>query len=138
MGLIVVLSALIALRHPNILVSILFLSSMSLGASVLYLLLAAPDVAMTEAAIRGQGLTTLFFLFAFRHFEKGQKLLKALKTGCGPAFQLILLFSFSGKAQPGIPSTSAQYVEAAQTQFSTQNILTPILLTWRGFDTFGD
>ena len=69
MGLIVVLSALIALRHPNILVSILFLSSMSLGASVLFLLLAAPDVAMTEAAI-GSGLTTLFFLFAFRHLKK--------------------------------------------------------------------
>jgi uncharacterized MnhB-related membrane protein len=72
MGAIVVLSAITALRHPNILVSILFLSSMSLGASVLYLLLAAPDVAMTEAAI-GSGLTTLFFLFAFRHLRKDRE-----------------------------------------------------------------
>ncbi len=68
-GIIVVLSAIVALRNPNILVSILFLSSMSLGVSVLYLLLAAPDVAMTEAAI-GSGLTTLFFLFAFRQLKK--------------------------------------------------------------------
>ena len=68
-GIIVGLSAVTALRHPNILVSILFLSSMSLGVSVLYLLLAAPDVAMTEAAI-GSGLTTLFFLFAFRQLKK--------------------------------------------------------------------
>lgn len=72
MGAIVVLSAITALRNPNILVSILFLSSMSLGASVLYLLLAAPDVAMTEAAI-GSGLTTLFFLFAFRHLRKDRE-----------------------------------------------------------------
>ena len=68
-GAIVVVSAIIAQRHPNTLVSILFLSCMSLGTSVLYLLLAAPDVAMTEAAI-GSGLTTLFFLFAFRHLRK--------------------------------------------------------------------
>ncbi|MDZ4121978.1 MAG: DUF4040 domain-containing protein [Candidatus Cloacimonadaceae bacterium] len=68
-GIIVIISAVIAQRHPNILVSILFLSCMSLGVSVLYLLLAAPDVAMTEAAI-GSGLTTLFFLYAFRHLRK--------------------------------------------------------------------
>ncbi len=71
-GIIVSLSAVIALRHPNILVSILFLSSMSLGVSVLYLLLTAPDVAMTEAAI-GSGLTTLFFLFAFRQLRKDRE-----------------------------------------------------------------
>jgi uncharacterized MnhB-related membrane protein len=71
-GIIVLVSAVIALRNPNILVSILFLSSMSLGVSVLYLLLAAPDVAMTEAAI-GSGLTTLFFLFAFRQLKKDRE-----------------------------------------------------------------
>lgn len=64
--------------------------------------------------------------------------MKALKLTAVLLVSLILLFSFSGKAQPGIPSTSARYIEAAQTQFSTQNILTPILLTWRGFDTFGE
>ncbi len=68
-GVIVGISAVTALRNQNILVSILFLSSMSLGVSVLYLLLSAPDVAMTEAAI-GSGLTTLFFLFAFRQLKK--------------------------------------------------------------------
>lgn len=68
-GLICVLSAVMALKQANMLVSVLFLASMSLSISVLYLLLAAPDVAMTEAAI-GSGLTTLIFLFAFRQLKK--------------------------------------------------------------------
>ena len=68
-GFICIISAIMTMRHRNILVSILFLSSMSLGVSVLYLLLAAPDVAMTEAAI-GSGLTTLIFLFSFRQLKK--------------------------------------------------------------------
>ena len=37
----------------------------SLFASVVYVVLAAPDVAMTEASI-GSGLTTMIFLYAIR------------------------------------------------------------------------
>lgn len=37
----------------------------SLFASVVYVVLAAPDVAMTEASI-GSGLTTMIFLYAMR------------------------------------------------------------------------
>ena len=68
-GLSCVLSVVMALKQANMLVSVLLLASMILSISVLYLLLAAPDVAMTEAAI-GSGLTTLIFLFAFRQLKK--------------------------------------------------------------------
>jgi uncharacterized MnhB-related membrane protein len=37
----------------------------SLFASVVYVVMAAPDVAMTEASI-GSGLTTMIFLYAIR------------------------------------------------------------------------
>ena len=42
----------------------------SLLASVQFLLLAAPDVAMTEAAI-GSGLTTFLFFFVLNRVRKG-------------------------------------------------------------------
>lgn len=42
--------------------AILAAGAVSLFASILFLLLAAPDVAMTEAAI-GSGLTTFLFFF---------------------------------------------------------------------------
>ncbi len=50
----------IRVRRPAI--AILSAGLISLLASVLFLLLAAPDVAMTEAAI-GSGLTTFLFFF---------------------------------------------------------------------------
>jgi energy-converting hydrogenase B subunit D len=36
-----------------------------------FLLLAAPDVAMAEAAI-GSGLTTFIFIYAVRHADRGE------------------------------------------------------------------
>ena len=53
-------AALVAIRDKNLPVEILATGLVSLLASVLFLLLAAPDVAMTEAAI-GSGLTTFLF-----------------------------------------------------------------------------
>lgn len=48
----------------------------SLFASIIYVLLSAPDVAMTEAAI-GSGLTTMIFLYTIKktvgHNQKEEK-----------------------------------------------------------------
>ena len=41
----------------------------SLMASIMFLVISAPDVAMTEAAI-GSGLTTVVFLYALRHIRE--------------------------------------------------------------------
>jgi uncharacterized MnhB-related membrane protein len=58
-----VVAALMAVRGKRSLpISILAAGLVSLLASVQFLLLAAPDVAMTEAAI-GSGLTTFLFFF---------------------------------------------------------------------------
>ena len=58
-----VLAAVMAIRGKRSLpISILAAGLVSLLASVLFLILAAPDVAMTEAAI-GSGLTTVLFFF---------------------------------------------------------------------------
>lgn len=52
-----------AIRTKSILVSIILSGGVSLAASVVFLLMGAPDVAMTEAAI-GSALTTVVFLYA--------------------------------------------------------------------------
>ena len=63
LGAVMIAAALVALLHPSLITSIVAAGAVSLVASVLYLLLAAPDVAMTEAAI-GSALTTIVFLYA--------------------------------------------------------------------------
>jgi len=55
-------AALVAIRAKAMPVAILASGLVSLVASILFLVLAAPDVAMTEAAI-GSGLTTFLFFF---------------------------------------------------------------------------
>jgi uncharacterized MnhB-related membrane protein len=52
-------------------ISILSAGLVSLLASMMYLLLAAPDVAMTEAAI-GSGLTTFLFFFVLGRVRGGK------------------------------------------------------------------
>jgi len=55
-------AALVAIRAKGLPIAILAAGLVSLAASILFLVLAAPDVAMTEAAI-GSGLTTFLFFF---------------------------------------------------------------------------
>ncbi len=55
-------AALVAIYQKKLSVAIIAAGTVSLIASVLYLLLAAPDVAMTEASI-GSGLSTIIFFY---------------------------------------------------------------------------
>ncbi len=67
--LVVILSAIGAAVHRNLLAATVFAGVVSLAISFLFLRLAAPDVAMTEAAI-GAGLSTVIFLIAVRRTEE--------------------------------------------------------------------
>lgn len=67
-----IIAAVMATRGKRSLgISILSAGLVSLLASVQFLLLAAPDVAMTEAAI-GSGLTTFLFFFVLGRVRGGE------------------------------------------------------------------
>lgn len=61
----ILISGLLAIRLRNLMAAMVSSSLAGLFAAVSFLLLAAPDVAMTEAAI-GSGLTTFIFRYAIR------------------------------------------------------------------------
>jgi len=65
LGVAMIVAAIAALYLKNLVSAIVAAGIVSLFASVLYLILAAPDVAMTEAAI-GAGLSTVIFLYAVK------------------------------------------------------------------------
>ncbi len=65
-------AALVVIRVERISMAILAAGLVSMLASVLFLFLAAPDVAMTEAAI-GSGLTTFLFFFVLGRVRAGEK-----------------------------------------------------------------
>jgi len=69
LGLIMIIAAFLAIHQKNLVAAVISAGVISLLASILYLLLAAPDVAMTEAAI-GSGLTTVVFLYTISKIKK--------------------------------------------------------------------
>ena len=64
-------AAMVTVFTKNLSVSILAAGLVSLVASILFLILASPDVAMTEAAI-GSGLTTFLFFFVASRLRGGE------------------------------------------------------------------
>lgn len=63
--------AVLAVTSKSTPVAILAAGLVSLMAALLFVLLAAPDVAMTEAAI-GSGLTTFLFFFVLGRVKEGK------------------------------------------------------------------
>jgi len=66
----ILISGLLAVQLDNIVSAVISSGLASLFASVVYVVLAAPDVAMTEASI-GSGLSTMIFLYAIRKTKDG-------------------------------------------------------------------
>jgi uncharacterized MnhB-related membrane protein len=69
LALAIIFMAIVAVLNKKLIVSIIAAGVVSLFASVFYLLLSAPDVAMTEAAI-GSGLSTIIFFYVLNKIKK--------------------------------------------------------------------
>ncbi|MBZ9655983.1 Na(+)/H(+) antiporter subunit B [Phyllobacterium lublinensis] len=68
----ILVSGVLAVWLSNLLAAMISAGLSSLFAAVSYVLLAAPDVAMAEAAI-GSGLATLIFLYTMRKTDGGRE-----------------------------------------------------------------
>jgi len=68
-GIVLVVSAIIAIEAKKLITSVVMLSLASLLAVVSFVLLKAPDVAITEASV-GAGLTTAIFLLTLKRLGR--------------------------------------------------------------------
>ena len=69
LGVLIIVMAVMAILNKNIVVAIIAAGAVSLFAFVFSFLLAAPDVAMTEAAI-GSGLSTIIFFYVLNKIKR--------------------------------------------------------------------
>ena len=76
-SILLILLAFLAINSKTLIKSVMFLSSLSMLAVIGFVLLRAPDVAVTEAVI-GSGLVTSLFVFTLLAVRKVGK--KAWKT----------------------------------------------------------
>jgi multicomponent Na+:H+ antiporter subunit B len=131
------------------LAAVMAFAAYSLGVSVLWLVLQAPDVGLTEAAV-GAGIMTILFLLALsntvspdaeRLFEPIRWRTVALVGG------FVLLIGATVPALPAIGDPNSAvvggevtqyYLENAYKQTEVKNAVTAVLAAYRGFDTLGE
>jgi multicomponent Na+:H+ antiporter subunit B len=145
----VVVAAGISVLLRDVLSAIIALAGFSFGAAVVYVLLSAPDVALTEAAV-GAGATTVLFLVTivktvrpsgdriFEHVRWGPLGLVGVLLGV----MLVTVPSLPRVGDPNAPvlagDVTRYYLENAYPETGVENVVTAVLAAYRGFDTFGE
>ncbi|MFC6862441.1 DUF4040 domain-containing protein [Halomicroarcula sp. GCM10025817] len=145
----VVACALGAALLRDLLSSVIAFAAYSLGVSIIWVILQAPDVGLTEAAV-GAGIMTILFLLAMantvrpdeaRRFESVR-----LRTVVGVgAFVVVLgatIPSLPAIGDPTAPVVAGEvtqyYVANAYEETGVKNAVTAVLAAYRGFDTLGE
>jgi multicomponent Na+:H+ antiporter subunit B len=141
--------AVAALR--DVLSAIIAFAAYSLGLALIWVFLQAPDVALTEAAI-GAGVTSILFLLTITKTVRPVEDLTALSKVNWPGVAVVgvlavlLLYTVPEIPAIGDPDAvavsyaevSQYYLENAYEQTHVENVVTAVLASYRGFDTFGE
>jgi multicomponent Na+:H+ antiporter subunit B len=127
--------------------AILLMSVYSLAMAVWMMAMDAPDVAFTEAAV-GAGVSTLILLGAWltigeRAPERSGAVMAAAVVGallCA-AIMIAGAASLPALGDPFSPANAGvgrAYVESSPSDTGIPNVVTAVLASYRGFDTFGE
>jgi len=139
------ITAIFLVHSKNLLNAIIFSSFFSVLCALLYLLMDAPDVALTEAAI-GACVTTCFSLGVLKYLNEESHKVKIdisaiLIFGI---FACVLIFFSTDLHSYGLLDTvtNTGAVEYYKTKFGENtgllSMVNAILASYRGFDTFGE
>ncbi|MDB2414262.1 DUF4040 domain-containing protein [Rickettsiales bacterium] len=140
------ITAIAVVRTRNLLPATILLSAFSLLMATQYLILGAPDVAITEAAV-GAGISTILLLLAL--FMVGDKEEKSKEKSIIPAIVvcfvavslIYVVIDMPAVGDPNSPASlylSPYYIEKSASEIGIPNIVTSILASYRGYDTFGE
>lgn len=133
----------------DVLASIIAFAAYSLGVAVIWLLLRAPDVGLTEAAV-GAGVTTVLFLLTIAKTVRPASddlFVDVDLTAAGVSALLVATLATTLSALPPVGSSSTPvatsrvtnyYLENAYTETGVENVVTAVLAAYRGFDTLGE
>jgi multisubunit Na+/H+ antiporter MnhB subunit len=140
-----VLGSLVALQMRDLLSAVIAIGVVGLGLSILFLMLGAPDIAITQVVVEVIVVTVLIRAAGKtgRTEPRGPRRdLAALAVG-GVALVACLVFLLVGfAALPAFgsapPPLAIWYLTHAPTMTGATNVVTAILLDYRAFDTLGE
>lgn len=154
--LIVIFTALIAVKFKDILSSIISLSIMGFLITISFVIMQAPDVALTQAVINS-GLVTALYLVAFsrtnkayykspdtdivhsNYFTKNISIDKLLGIAATSIIGLIIISTlFDAEMSQAFSATAEHYYKFTASETGAANIVSAILFDYRAFDTLGE
>ena len=136
----------------DVLSAIIIFGAYSLGMALLYTLLLAPDVGLTEAAI-GAGVTTILLLVTIAKTTRpiGDRVFASINWPAAAVAGILAVLigstvpyiptdNFTGGLTPVIanPDVTGYYLEMTYADTGVTNAVTAVLAAYRGFDTFGE
>ena len=139
-------TAFIVARTHNLFSVACLAGILSLLAASLYVILHAPDVAFTEAAV-GAGISTIFFLITISVVEEQRIYTATMKI---PALVLSLIvgvliyYSMLDLPKLNDPDLALHayvaryYIEHSMSDIGIPNAVTSVLASYRGMDTLGE
>lgn len=133
-------------RTRNLYAAVIYASLVSFAMAGWFLLMDAPDLAFTEAAV-GAGASTVLALGGVLA-TRGEAAPRPSSALIGPAAAavalfVLLAFAAGGLPAPGDPTAPANvlgrsYVSSAPSAIGMPNVVTAVLASWRAFDTLGE
>ncbi len=135
------------IRLDRLLTAVLLTSLFSVLVASIFMVLDAVDVAFTEAAV-GAGVSTIFFLAALAIVGRQCKptprrkifapLIVASATGCVLIYASLDMPRFGEPLAPVHQHVAPRYLNDSATEVGPPNIVTSVLASYRGYDTFGE
>lgn len=120
----------------------------SLLVAGLFVVLDAPDVAFTEAAV-GTGISTVLMLVTLASIKDAHEAVSTTQRKIGPLIICLvmgglLIFGTHDIAKlgeihsPPNDQVAAHYITQGQAETGVPNLVTAVLASYRGFDTLGE
>lgn len=141
-----VLNALLIGRSRDLFASVMLFGMFSLLMATLFIALAAPDVAFTEAAVGG-GISTILFLFTVAitrsvHSYRARRLYPAfllcVAVGALLVYASLDMPMFGDPLAPANTHVAEYYLTNTIGEIGVPNVVTAVLASYRGIDTLGE
>ena len=146
------ITAVAALRLTNLFAIVMLFGIFSLLSAGLFVVMDAPDVAFTEAAV-GAGISTVLMLTTLALVKRPQKpyyaeaprthtpwlpLIVVVITGSALVYGTLDIPGFGTPEAPAQTHVARYYIDNALPETGVPNIVTAVLASYRGFDTLGE
>jgi len=146
------ITAIAILRMANLFAIVMLYGIFSLLSAGLFVVMDAPDVAFTEAAV-GAGISTVLMLATLALVKRPRKpfyieapqthrpwlpLIVVMITGSALVYGTWDIPGFGAPDAPAQTHVARYYLENAMEETGVPNVVTAVLASYRGFDTLGE